>query len=101
MDGAMAAETLNVLDFALQVDYWGWTKAILFYFMLVICAAQTFYPILMIIAMWIRQMGFLAHYFHEVSRDCSNKVMKLTTHDTKPRLTRSLINMEERSSAKS
>jgi len=57
---------LQVLQYVLEVDYWGWSKTILFYVMLVICAAQTFYPILMIIAMWIRQLGFLAQYFHEI-----------------------------------
>jgi hypothetical protein len=72
MDSAVAAETMNVLQLALEVDYWGWTKTVLFYFMLAICAAQTFYPILMIIAMWIRQMGFLAQYFHEVSHSYNN-----------------------------
>ena len=60
-------ETLSVLDVALEVDYFGWAKTILFYMMLAICAAQTFYPILMIIAMFIRQLGFLAQYFHDVS----------------------------------
>ena len=57
----------SLFDLALELDYWGWTKSVLFYIMLAICAAQTFYPILMIIAMFIRQLGFLAQYFHEVS----------------------------------
>lgn len=67
MDSALGSDALNVMDLVFQVDYWGWTKSILFYFMLAICAAQTFYPILMIIAMFIRQLGFLAQWFHEVS----------------------------------
>lgn len=54
------------VQLALELDYWAWTKSILFYVMLAICAAQTFYPILMIIAMFIRQLGFLAQWFHEV-----------------------------------
>lgn len=57
---------MSALDLAFEVDYWGYAKSALFYVMLTICAAQTFYPILMIIAMFIRQLGFLAHYFHEV-----------------------------------
>ena len=65
--GAVPLEPLSMLEFLLEVDYWGWFKTILFYLMLAICAAQTFYPILMIIAMFIRQLGFLAQYFHEVS----------------------------------
>ena len=60
-------EAMSALDYVFQVDYWGWTKSVLFYVMLAICAAQTFYPILMIIAMFIRQLGFLAQWFHEVS----------------------------------
>ena len=67
MDSVVTHEALSVLDLMMEVDYWGWTKTVLFYIMLTICAAQTFYPILMIIAMFIRQLGFLAQYFHEVS----------------------------------
>lgn len=67
MDSVVTHEALSVLDLMMEVDYWGWTKTVLFYVMLTICAAQTFYPILMIIAMFIRQLGFLAQYFHEVS----------------------------------
>lgn len=58
---------MSALDLMFEVDYWGYFKSTLFYAMLTICAAQTFYPILMIIAMFIRQLGFLAQYFHEVS----------------------------------
>lgn len=58
--------SMSALDMILEVDYWGWFKSTLFYVMLAICAAQTFYPILMIIAMFIRQLGFLAQLFHEV-----------------------------------
>ena len=65
--GAIPLEPLSLMELFLEVDYWGWFKTILFYFMLAICAAQTFYPILMIIAMFIRQLGFLAQWFHEVS----------------------------------
>ena len=57
------------MQLALELDYWSWIKSILFYVMLAICAAQTFYPILMIIAMFIRQLGFLAQWFHEVCVD--------------------------------
>lgn len=65
-------ETMNTsLALALEIEYWAWTKSILFYLMLAICAAQTFYPILMIIAMFIRQLGFLAQWFHEV---CSQSI---------------------------
>lgn len=63
----LGVEAVTVLDYVFEVDYWGWTKSVLFYTMLAICAAQTFYPILMIIAMFIRQLGFLAQWFHEVS----------------------------------
>lgn len=66
MVGAVPLEPLSLLEYALEVDYWGWFKTVLFYLMLAICAAQTFYPILMIIAMFIRQLGFLAQWFHEV-----------------------------------
>lgn len=65
----LGMEAVSVLDYVFEVDYWGWTKSVLFYTMLAICAAQTFYPILMIIAMFIRQLGFLAQWFHEVSRN--------------------------------
>lgn len=67
MESVVTHEALSVLDLMMEVDYWGWSKTVLFYVMLTICAAQTFYPILMIIAMFIRQLGFLAQYFHEVS----------------------------------
>ncbi|RWS26632.1 hypothetical protein B4U80_10638 [Leptotrombidium deliense] len=51
------------------VEYYAWTKSILFYVMIVICSFQTFYPICMIIAMVIRQMGIFAHFFHKVDRN--------------------------------
>lgn len=65
--GAQSLDPVSALDLLFEVDYWGYFKSGLFYVMLAICAAQTFYPILMIIAMFIRQLGFLAQYFHEVS----------------------------------
>ncbi|KAI1283736.1 Acetolactate synthase large subunit IlvG [Halotydeus destructor] len=61
-----ATATVSAIDMVFEIDYWGYFKSGVFYTMLAICAAQTFYPILMIIAMFIRQLGFLAQYFHEV-----------------------------------
>ena len=60
----------GALDMIFELDYWGYFKSTVFYVMLAICAAQTFYPILMIIAMFIRQLGFLAQLFHDVSLVC-------------------------------
>ncbi|XP_015790394.1 acetolactate synthase-like protein [Tetranychus urticae] len=44
-------------------------KTALFYILITVSAMQTFYPFLMIMAMVIRQLSILAHYFHEVDED--------------------------------
>lgn len=45
----------------------GLIKAFLFYLLIAACTIQTFYPVFMIIAMVIRQLGIFAHFFHKVS----------------------------------
>ncbi|CAG2119488.1 unnamed protein product, partial [Medioppia subpectinata] len=37
-----------------------------FYLMIAICVAQTFYPLFMIINMWLRRANIFYHYFHKV-----------------------------------
>lgn len=45
----------------------GLIKTLLFYLLIAACTIQTFYPVFMIIAMVIRQLGIFAHFFHKVS----------------------------------
>ena len=54
-----------------SLDAWATFKTSLFYVLLTACTIQTFYPIFMIIAMVIRQMGIFAHFFHKVSQGFS------------------------------
>ncbi|XP_074594982.1 2-hydroxyacyl-CoA lyase 2-like [Brevipalpus obovatus] len=57
------ASSLGYLDATSMV------KNALFSIFLTLAIIQTFYPILMILAMFIRQLSVFAHYFHEVDEE--------------------------------
>ncbi|RWS13453.1 hypothetical protein B4U79_06161 [Dinothrombium tinctorium] len=52
-----------------EIEYYILFKNSIYYVFLTICALQTFYPIFMILAMVIRQIGIFAHFFHKVDHD--------------------------------
>lgn len=53
------------------IDVISLLKNSVFYVLLTMALMQTFYPILMILAMVIRQLGIFAHFFYEVRLRCT------------------------------
>ncbi|CAG2170319.1 unnamed protein product [Oppiella nova] len=41
-------------------------KTVAFYLMISVCVAQTLYPLLMIVNMWLRRANIFYHYFHKM-----------------------------------